>query len=405
MSTDETVKSSGTDTLLRALLIAALAFAALCGLLLSILFPLVGLILFGLVMMVGSVIYSLIRWRESRRQSTLWALALAAEQGIPLSGTLESLAGDDIGEYSQKLRRLARLMDAGAPLPDAINLTPGVLPRGTALFIRGGWEANRLAPALRETAAGVALRRPLQFMVGARLSYFLFLFVAIQVISWFLLYFIMPKFEAIFFDFGVDLPAVTVFVVRASHFAASAQGAPFLLLAIVAEAFLLMLVPLALARGWQDGIPILDRFFPSRHGAKILRFLAWVVEAERPLSGGVASLARYYPSRWVRGRLELVLEDLVRGVPCWEALEKRKLIRPADHTLLDSADRVGNLGWAMRQLADANERRFEYRLRIGLHAVSDVVVLVLGGVALLIAVAYFSPLVTLLTKLGDIPVK
>src|SRR5262249_49223635 len=34
----------------------------------------------------------------------------------------------------------------------------------------------------------------------------------------FILYFIIPKFEVIFKDFGVDLPKMTVFLIQASHF-------------------------------------------------------------------------------------------------------------------------------------------------------------------------------------------
>ena len=43
------------------------------------------------------------------------------------------------------------------------------------------------------------------------------IFVAVVIVG-FILYFIVPKFEAIFNDFGVPLPAMTVFLVEASHF-------------------------------------------------------------------------------------------------------------------------------------------------------------------------------------------
>ena len=42
-------------------------------------------------------------------------------------------------------------------------------------------------------------------------------FVACVIVG-FILYFIIPKFEAIFKDFGVPLPKMTTFLIEASHF-------------------------------------------------------------------------------------------------------------------------------------------------------------------------------------------
>ena len=51
---------------------------------------------------------------------------------------------------------------------------------------------------------------PIWTAITARLSYILALLLAMQSIVAFILYFIMPKFEAIFKDFNVPLPPVTV---------------------------------------------------------------------------------------------------------------------------------------------------------------------------------------------------
>jgi len=390
--------SFDSDTLFRALIIAVLAFAGLCALLLSIVVPLIGAVFAVGIAMAVAVIYSLARWRESRREATLWALALASEQEMSLSQVLEGLAGDDAGAYASRLRRLAHLLETGAPLPEALKLVPGTIPREAEPLVRAGWDSSQLAPALQEAAASIASRRPQRGFIGSRLTYFGFVFVLMQVIVWFLTYFIQPKFLAIFHDFDTPLPRITQLAVEGSQLASANQVGPFLMLAILVEALFLLALPILLAQGWHEGIPLVDRLLTGKHSSTILRALAWEINAGRPLFLGIASLARHYPSRWVRGQLELVLQDLEQGTLCWDALQDRRLLRAVDHALLNAADRVGNLPWAMRQLAEASERRFDHRLRISLQTISTLLVIVLGVFTLFVALAYFSPVITLILR-------
>ena len=59
---------------------------------------------------------------------------------------------------------------------------------------------------------------PIWTAISARLSYILGLLLVMQTITAFIMYFIVPKFEAIFKDFGVSLPQVTILVIDVSHF-------------------------------------------------------------------------------------------------------------------------------------------------------------------------------------------
>ena len=64
---------------------------------------------------------------------------------------------------------------------------------------RCGWPPRRRSNQL-----------PIWTAITARLSYILGLLLAMQIITGFIMYFIMPKFEAIFKDFNVSLPQVTI---------------------------------------------------------------------------------------------------------------------------------------------------------------------------------------------------
>ncbi len=126
-----------------------------------------------------------------------------------------------------------------------------------------------------------------------------------------MLYFIIPKLEAIFRDFNLPLPEITVITIDASHFIIKYFYLffPFLLL----EFFLLFYIPLSFLRQGNYDFPLFDRLLRRRHTALILRSLSLVVEAGKPISLGLSTLSNHYPTRWVRRKLLLSSRTCNKG--------------------------------------------------------------------------------------------
>ncbi len=220
--------------------------------------------------------------------------------------------------------------------------------------------------------------------------------LVLQSIVGFILYFIIPKFEAIFNDFGMPLPGVTVATIEASHWVSDGWILPIV---TVLEWLVLLYLPFAFAGYAEMRVPIIDRIFLRRHAILILRCLAMVVEAARPIGVGLGTLAVAYPAKWVRERLAGVYLMTEQGHDWVDALWRFGLITRTDYALLESARRADNLPWALRELAEGSARRLGYRLQaigqIGL----TLLLLALGAFVGFVAVAYFLPLVHLIERL------
>lgn len=367
-----------------------------------------GFFIGGSVFLAGAVFIGIIivfaRRRSTNQDALLDILAIAAERGVPLGPAVEAFAESCGGRYRRWADTLARLLDSGVPLPDALNAVPRILPPDARLLIRVGGDAGLLPGALRDASAARRSRGTAHTALLPRFSYLMLVLIVMQVITGFILYFIIPKFEAIFRDFNVDLPAVTIIVLKASHFLV---GSPLLAVLFFAEFLLLVHLPFAYF-GWSGGyLPGIDRFLLApfdrllvrRHSALILRALARGTEAGLPLTRVLGTLADHHPSGWVRGRVGRVLEDVREGADCWKSLRDRGLIRPADAAVLEAASRVGNLPWALRQTAEGGERRLGYRLQLWLQLLFPAVVLAMGGLVGVLVTAFFLPLITLIKKL------
>ncbi len=348
-----------------------------------------------LPVLIGTMVHLTRRLRTEQQETMLWVLALAADRGRPLGPAVAALAEQSSGRNRLRLRRVAECLDEGLTLPEALDFVRKSAPASARMLVRVGHDTVRSRKHSATRRPGGRRNRP-GGSRSARIGYLCFVLIVMQGIISFVLYFIMPKFEAIFNDFGVPMPRVTTAAIEASHWLTGGITLPVF---TVFEWLILLYLPFAFAGYGEMKIPLLDRLFLRRHSILILRCLAMVVEAGRPIGAGLGTMAVSYPAKWIRERLAGVYLLDEQGHDWIDALWRYGLIRRTDHALLDSARRVGNLPWALRELADGGARRFAYRLQAIGQIALTFLLLALGAFVAFVAVAYFLPLVQLIERL------
>ncbi|MHB1036498.1 MAG: type II secretion system F family protein [Pirellulales bacterium] len=340
----------------------------------------------------------MINWHWAAQQNALlWVLIVTTERLIPLASAVEAFAYERGGRFGRRAAALAYLLQDGVPLPEALERLPGLLPPSAVLAVRLGYETGALAPALREAAAGGAFRQPLWAAMADKVFYVVGLVVFAAGVITFMMLKITPAFEKIFQDFGVDLPLLTRYVI-----AVAGSEITQLSLSLFVFVGFWFLVYLALRRAgvvrWS--LPLLDRLMIRVDGAVVLRTLAVVAEKGRPLYPAFQSLAATYPKRLVRRKLWSVVRQLETGADWCESLRGQGLIGRAESSVLQSAERVGNLPWAMREMAESSQRRLAYRLNALGQLMFPLALLAFGGLVFVIVVGYFLPLVTVIQSLA-----
>jgi type II secretory pathway component PulF len=352
----------------------------------------------GLLVLAITAGFVTARLRASRQEALLSLLAIAAERGVPLAPAIAAFADQFRGRAQRRILDVAAQLQAGEPLPEALEWPFRAASRDALLMVRIGEATGRLAAALRMVGGGRTARVAAWSSIVSRLSYILVLLIVAQSICGFLLYFIVPKFEAIFSDFGVPLPSLTIYLIEASHYVV--QAGPFTFALYLGQLVLLIFLPFSYG-GWMNyQVPVFDRLFARRHAALVLRALSLVIEADKPIGLGLEILAKRYPALWLRRRLARVAKDVEKGADWIEALWKAGVIRRADAEVLGSAASVGNLAWACRELADTAERRQQLRGQLLVQALFPLAILAIGLAVATLCVAYFIPLVVLIERLA-----
>ncbi len=341
----------------------------------------------------------LVARRRSQQQDVLIRMmTVAANHNMSLASALRACSEESTGSYKNILTYASQDLDQGTSLPEVFERYPKLLSQDLALIARMGWWSGLLGGALREASSSRLGFRSIWASIVWRTEYLLGVIFTTQTIVSFLLYFIIPKFEAIFYDFGIQLPPITIELIHVSHM----MGGHSILMGLAGllELFVLLYFPYSLFGMPDKGITPIDRLFVRRHSAIILRSLAWVVESDKPIQSGITALAEWYPTGWVQSRLCRVMLDVHHGVDWIESLRYHGLIRASDKTLLESGRRVGNLSWVMRTVADIGETRFTHRIQFIVQFMFCVALIMIGLLVGTIGVAYFMPLAQLIERLA-----
>ena len=353
---------------------------------------------FAISLMIG-LSFTISRRKSGFQDAFLELVAIAHRTGLPLEIGLRAFSPQCGRSYGRRLVRLAHNLESGVPLADAVAITPGVMPLDQRVAFRvaefaGGTTAS-MERIIRVRQSRMEALRPLVDMS----VYFLMVTTQVISIGGFLNYFIAPKMQAIFNDFGISLP--TSFTVFTSVYSSSASV--FIVsnigfFAVVA----IMYIPALYHSG--RGMGFLGRFVPwitTGERASVLRGLADTIKAEKPIDECMMIFSDWSMRGQLRRRAFRARRAMLAGVDWLDALRGEGLIKSSEQPLLKASAESNRASWALEQLADAIESRLWYRCRILTELFSPIFTMLISSLVILVGLAFFSPLIELIRRLAS----
>jgi type II secretory pathway component PulF len=366
--------------------------------------------------------YTLVQYRSGVQEEVVQLLATGAEAGAPLAPLVEAWLHDrprprwrrvwsqvilfiflpgynwiwsHFLEVEPKVRRLAKLLRDGTPLPKALRSTPGVVPPGAVASAAVGESTGRLAECLRRSTRSEL--GPIWVDVLPRLLYpvglLLFLFVVVAFWATFLL----PRMERIFADLQIGLPEETLRLIETGRFLQEyGRYVTAAVLSCVLIGIVLLFSPTA---RWY--FPVVRRIYRMSVQSRVLSMLGVLLEVGRPIPEALDLLAdQEEPGGVVSERLQDVKEAVSQGRPLAESLGKAGFLSRSGVSLVQAGERARNLPWVLSELGEqlaARAVRLAQRLSLTLFPVAVVAVGVVVGFLVL---GMFMPLVKIITELS-----
>jgi len=338
-------------------------------------------------------------WRTTagQRQSLLRLIAVATEENLPLAPLIEKWMEDERGLQRRRLGRLAKLLQLGRPLADAVEEVLGVLGDEDLLAIRFDAQSGTRTTAIREMVAdGPAMSTSSVPQLRGSIIYF----CVLVLISLFVIFFtqlrIVPVLARIFSEFGVEMPPALAW--SASSWGTFSGTWWLGTLAVIAVLWWL----LATRSGRPVRQALFGRLFRPWHelrSADVLQKVGIAVGAGRPISGALSTLARYHFDSTIRQELLFVRNEVEQGADVWQSLAGVGMLTGPEVQLLGSAERIGNRAWVLKQLVAAKKLRTTRRIQRATEFVLPVLVLVVAVLVVFQALTVFEPLTHIITKL------
>ena len=146
-------------------------------------------------------------------------LSTLQDAGLPILRSLKILEGQcKPGVLKNALQDIVEDIESGQTLSEACAKHPKAFDRLYCNMIKAGEAGGALEAILQRLADFKEKSQSLKRRIKSAMVYPVVVIFVACVIVGFILYFIIPKFEAIFKDFNLPLPRMTIILIDASHF-------------------------------------------------------------------------------------------------------------------------------------------------------------------------------------------
>ena len=362
------------------------------------------------VAMVGWMLWAMINAAARRRRaaSILGYIEQAVRLNLPLPRLIGAIGDSERGRMARDLEVAKIRLEQGGSLVSVLEALPQMPPRVLGLVAaaeRTGRLPQVLAKLMEQRRRAVS--RGLGFLPFYR-TYPLVLGLVFIGVASMLMIFVIPKFEQIFKDFGVQMPGVTVAMIDLCRIAW--PWIP-LLLAVL----LVALIANTISSGWIGGgyglverpvarlvsyIPWVGRMQMQRALGDVLDCAADAIDAGRPIETSLTEAGQVCGNARLRQRVDTWAGQLAQGAPLPQAARDAGMPRLVSG-MLSSAMQTPDIAQVFRFLGRYYSTRFSRGVAPLEASAAPVIAISMGIMVGWLALTVIAPLNTLIQTLSS----
>jgi len=350
----------------------------------------------------------------STKQLTLFTRQLSTLQdaGLPLLRSLQILEAQlKPCKLKNTLLDVCEDVEGGLSLSESFVKHPKVFDRLYTKMVLAGEAGGVLDVILQRLSEFMEKSRRLkQKVIGAMIYPVAVLSVALIIVTG-IMYFIIPQFEDIFLDFGIELPKLTMFLIHTSSWVAGNQPDQMIpgALLLIASPFLIFIV-YKLLRKTNPGratfdwtflkFPVFGTLIRKTVIARFTRTLATLISAGVPILEAIL-ITRDTCGNWVYERALNKVHDSIReGETFAGPLRETKVCDALVVNMIDVGEETGDLDSMLSKIADNFDEEVDIAIGGLVKLIEPFMVILLGGMVGTIVVAMFLPMVAMINSLN-----
>jgi type IV pilus assembly protein PilC len=335
-------------------------------------------------------------------------LATLQDAGLPILRSLRILEQQQKpGLLRSVVQEVAEDVEGGSTLSEAMAKHPKAFDRLYVKMVAAGEAGGVLETILERLAEFMEKAQRLRRKVIGAMIYPLAVMTFAGGIVLFIMVFVVPKFEAIFKDFGTDLPVPTKILISTSNWFAT--GMPPGWLVVILSPLVIWLV-LKLIKQSESGkfildvvkmkIPILGQIIQKTAVARFTRTLGTLINAGVPILEAINITKETTGNEVFTKALGGVHDSIREGESFAEPLKAARVVDSLVVNMVDVGEETGELDKMLLKVADNYDEEVETLVSSLVSLLEPVLVIALGLVVGSIVVALFLPLVKLISSVS-----
>lgn len=331
-------------------------------------------------------------------------LSTLQDAGLPILRSLKILEGQcKPGILKNSLGDVVEDIESGQTLSEAFAKHPKAFDRLYCNMLKAGEAGGALEAILQRLADFKEKAQSLKRKVKGAMVYPIVVVLVACVIVGFILYFIIPKFEAIFSDFGVPLPAMTKMLILASNFLIK-----YFYIVFLTPLFIWLFIKLLYRN--KTGAYICDRILlmtpvmgtiaEKSTVARTMRTLGTLVQSGVPILEALSIVKETAGNVVFERAFTRVYDSIREGETIAQPLREARVVDDIVVNMIDVGEETGDLDTMLNKIADNYDEEVEVAVESLVSLLEPIMTIVLGGIVGFIVIALFLPLVTLITKLS-----
>ncbi|UYV14076.1 MAG: type II secretion system F family protein [Phycisphaera sp.] len=352
--------------------------------------------------------------KVKKKQLTQFTRQLSTLQdaGLPLLRSLQILEGQaKPGPLKNVLIDLTDEVQGGSSLSEAMAQHPKAFDRLFVKMIAAGEVGGVLDIILQRLAEFMEKGQRLKRQIRGALVYpLVVVFVAIVILVMIMVV-IIPQFQKIFEDFGVELPWLTIWLTDTSMWMAGRNpgqvvpGAVIFVGTVIAIPFVWKLVRLAKpGRALTDRMvlwtPVIGNVSRKSTVAKFTRTLGTLISAGVPILEAIRITADTSGNAVFEKALLRVHDAVREGESFAVPLRESKTCEPIVVNMVDVGEETGELDVMLMKVADNYDEEVDVAVKAALSLLEPIMVVVIGGMVGVIVIAMFLPMVAMIESLN-----
>lgn len=326
------------------------------------------------------------------------------DAGLPVLRSLKILEGQmRPGVLKNALIDVVDDVESGMTLSEAFAKHPKCFDRLYVNMVKAGEAGGALEIILKRLADFKEKSQSLKRRItGAMIYPCVVIMVAVSILT-FIMVFIIPKFEKIFKDFNMKLPALTEMLISVSQWVSKY----WYVLPLFPLAFWLLLKLIRLNKGGSYAldraylwIPIIGPLIEKTVVARTMRTLGTLVSSGVPILEALSIVKDTADNAVFERMYQRIYESIREGDTIAQPLKESRLVDDMVVNMVDVGEETGDLDTMLYKVADVYDEEVNVMVESLLSLLEPIMIVVLGLIIGTIVIALFMPLIKLLEGLS-----